>query len=363
MRGQQFVRLVSAIMGIFVGTEVSAQEISTTAVPPPDWIAETRFTNVRAVRKLDDGVLVADRAETRLVFLPWGNRADVPVGRTGRGPGEYQGIGQLYSFHGRWNLLVGSDITATVPEHGRFNRLFRKRFSGADTLGNVLARPDFLLRNRQIFASADSVLLLIGNRRTGEVDTLGYLKGPGSEGATTLPPRDGHPRALLSTNPLAAGDPALLFPDGWIAVVRVEPYRVDWRTPDGQWMAGAPLPFVAREVTRAEQCSAIARMMGPDRPCEPHRLPGWPKIVPPFLESTGDPAIYAAPDGSVVIKRTPVLERPGRRFDVVDRRGRLIRVLQLPEDVTIVGFGEQSIYTLLTNELDLQTLRRHALPW
>lgn len=364
--------LVVVVVGLFTAGELEGQEIPPSTIQSPGWIAPRQFTEVRSIRELDGGVLVADEAEDQIVFLHWNDKTGAPVGRVGHGPGEYREVGPLYplagdstlfidSFHGRWNLLVGAEIRATRAEHRAFNRLFRRRFSGADTLGNVLARPDYVRRSDVPLSSADSVLLLFGDRATRDIDTLAYLKGPGSGGATILPPQNGGLRTIVGNNPLAAGEPALLLPDGWIAVARQDPYRVDWRTPSGQWIEGGPLPFAPRQVSRAEKCAAIERMLRSGRPCQPDSLPGWPETVPPFVESTGDPVLYAAPGGNVVIKRTPVPNRPGTRYDVVDRDGRLVRSIHLPQGVMVVGFGDRSVYTVRTNELDLQTLRRH--PW
>ncbi len=68
-----------------------------------------------------------------------------------------------------------------------------------------------------------------------------------------------------------------------------------------------------------------------------------------------------APGGMLLIVRTPTLEAPGNRYDLIDRTGELRGVIRLPADQSIVGFGSSSLYVVRKDEMDLQTLSRH--PW
>ena len=83
--------------------------------------------------------------------------------------------------------------------------------------------------------------------------------------------------------PLAGGEEPILFPDGWVAIARIDPYRVDWRSPDGQWTHGAPLPFTTVRLDARER-EAFARS---------HRwargLPTWPETAPAFDVSPCSP--------------------------------------------------------------------------
>jgi len=61
------------------------------------------------------------------------------------------------------------------------------------------------------------------------------------------------------------------------------------------------------------------------------------------------------------VVRTPSPDSE-RRVDIVDRTGRLERVLSIPPDEHLLGFGPGSIYILSGNELGLQKMREHAWP-
>jgi len=62
-----------------------------------------------------------------------------------------------------------------------------------------------------------------------------------------------------------------LFPDGWIAIARLDPYLVEWRTPDGRTVRGTPLPSARVKVDDAEKRAymaaiAVANSKAPEPP-------------------------------------------------------------------------------------------------
>jgi hypothetical protein len=52
---------------------------------------------------------------------------------------------------------------------------------------------------------------------------------------------------------------------------------------------------------------------------------------------------------------------PENRYDIVDRTGRLVRGVTLPENQRLVGVGRSGAYVAETDEDGIQRLRRH--PW
>src|SRR3989338_5979022 len=78
-------------------------------------------------------------------------------------------------------------------------------------------------------------------------------------------------------------------------------------------------------------------------PRRPNRMPdfdftAFPASVPPFQR----PALIAATDGNIVIARTRTASERVSRYDVIDRRGRLVREITIPPSERIVGFGTGS---------------------
>ena len=71
--------------------------------------------------------------------------------------------------------------------------------------------------------------------------------------------------------------------------------------------------------------------------------------------------LVLSPDGDVIIRRQPSADFPDVAYYVVDRRGRLLGVLEMKNNERIIGAGARSLYVLETDADDLKYIRRH--PW
>lgn len=343
----------------------------------PDAVLGEEFSNIYGARELSDGrLLVSDARENRLVVIDWTRDGVAQIGREGRGPGEYRSAGRLHAVRGdstlfedrrqgRWHLLDGDRITATV-EYMQRNRRSIPNTVGADEHGRILVlhpyvfsrasdgyHPQFALEN------AESLLVLLEQRGTGARDTLLRLRGR-SRGLNMVrkSPERGAPKIPWYVgNPLAANDQPLLFPDGWVALARLAPYRVDWRDPSGRWTRGAPLPTDTVRVDARQRRFAVDRRYHPEVEMQPDELPDWPAVVPPFLPD----ALLGAPDGRLLIRRTSHADQRGTVYDVVDRGGRLVGRITLPEKAEIIAVGRRHLYVAVETDWFLQRLERH--PW
>lgn len=342
---------------------------------PADRTYTSEFTAITSLRELSDGsLLVTDARDNRLAHLEWAPERATLIGRVGGGPGEYNKVGFLHPlagdstlltdvFLGRWLLLAGARIVATIPADRTFSRQLGHLLAGVDVRGNVLATRDsvFLTAGPRLAGNADSVALLMGDRGTGSVQVLGLLIGPGGGGVNTRPMARGG--TAFTVVPLrGSGDLALLTSEGWVAIARSSPYRVDWRSPAGRWIRGGPLPFTRVPVNDQIKCASLRAYFNPDAPCD-LTLEGWPTVVPPFLPPgrTGLPTLMATPDDGVAIARTFIVGGQHRRYDFVDRQGMLLGILTLKPNEALAGFGASSLYVVVKDGDDIQTIRRH--PW
>jgi hypothetical protein len=83
----------------------------------------------------------------------------------------------------------------------------------------------------------------------------------------------------------------------------------------------------------------------------------WPDVMPPYMQGE----ITFSPDGDVIIRRQPSADYPGVAYYVVDRRGRLLGVIEMKNNERIVSAGARSLYVVESDADDLQYIRRH--PW
>ena len=388
--GARVVSRAGGVLGMLVCFHaVVAQVPPLIEIPQASGTLARQFSMVQAVRELADGrILVSDLVEKSLYVVDLQSGGVRRVGRAGDGPGEYRVPGFLYPLAGdstlltdptthRMFLLVGDSIVRTLAN----TRLAEvvpgslpEGYWGADRFGRVLAAEGFAYDPQVIPMSrvyADSVRLVLTAESVFGVEPmrLDTIAEVGGQGRWGVERNDGRISSLMyHSSPLASEGQAWLFPDGWIALAHPDPYRVDWRTPEGDWMGGVTLPFTLRRVNREEKCFAMDRRFGhsPGDECRPGEMPGWPDVVPPFVMEVprlapGGVALRAAPDGMLLVRRTPIPTSPGNRYDVLDRRMGLRGVIGLAPNQTIVGFGRSSLYVVEGDSIGLLTLSRH--PW
>lgn len=379
---------------------LGAQGAPVLRLEPADRTSKTGFTRITSVRELADGsVLLTDRQENRLVRIDWESGSITELGRHGEGPGEFQGVGWLYPLGGdrtlftdaqmlggRWQLLDGPRIVRTFAAAHPPSVALGAALFGASTGDQVLGVRGVTADNRPLSdmrEAADTLIVLLARNPLEEdppfrIDTIARMRGRSRDGACAVAGRGGRAGSAQPSrgsaprcNPVASEEQAILFRDGWVALVLTDPYRVDWRSADGQWVRGAPLPVRPVRMDEQERCATLrVGRRDPDTACTREALEAaaWPENLPDFARplsiavvASHTPSLYAAPDGRLLIRQHHSVTRPGTRYDVVDRRGVLTGVLALPANEAVVGFGAGHIYTVATDDVDLQWLRRH--PW
>lgn len=330
------------------------------------------FETVRSAVELPNGHLLVTVRGNPVPVAVAGDGTTSTVSRAGDGPGEFRRPAWLFRQGGdttlvveesgdRWVVLKG--LTPVASLRAWTVMASAVELAGADTSGHVLelrATKYGVQAGERVYVSptnAESLVVLLrtrarlrsGSAVTDDMDTLADLRGPfrGVRNHWRTPPGATRAISYHLAQPLAGRDQALLFPDGWIAVVYLDPYRVDWRDSRGRWQRGAPLPFDMVRVDEKQRTSAIARDW-PDSPTyfKPADYAGWPSHLPAFLTKS----LIAIPDGRVLVARTPDASRPGNFYDIVDRTGRLSGRVRLDAHVRALSFGHKDLLAVETDE-------------
>ena len=340
----------------------------------------TEFTSIRALRELSDGrVLVVDSREYRLLVLDWERGTFRAILRSGDGPGEFRSLNALVALSADTTLVVDGTARRLLTLHrDRFvgtvsteQALHLTQFfsliNGADGAGGLLALaaiPNASDPQRAVYTRmpnfADSLLAVRLHRTGRRIDTVAALRGrPWGRGEFERG-EGGRRLGYIVGNPLAVGEQAWLFADGVVAILRKEPYRVDWITSDGKVRRGAPIEGPEAAVTAADRRFALDtrfREIPPPRLRE-EEFTGWPTLLPAFTPE----ALLPLPDGRLAVERAVTLHRAAPRVDVIDRTGARVATLELGVGERVAGFGREFVYVVRRDEDDVEYLSRRSWP-
>ncbi|NIP83109.1 MAG: hypothetical protein GWM90_29320 [Gemmatimonadetes bacterium] len=350
------------------------------------------FGLLQTVRPLPDGrVVVADPLGGVLAALDVARGTLDPIGREGGGPGEWRQPDAVYPLPGGSTLLVdlGNARLTVLDAAGAAVETHPMALStgagpvgleiitprGTDALGRVYfeARPRPGARG----PDADSSRVKRWVPGTGSTETVAGLRPPAVRTTTSGGAND--QRVSIRPIPLAPADDWAVAPDGRVAVVRAEPYRVEWIAPDGGVTRGPPVEHEPVPVGTAEKERWIDRLAeaglsvgvteengvrtlqfrrggGPRGPADLRQYE-WPETLPAFR------AGGAIVDGwgRVWVERYGPVNAP-TVYDIFDRRGVRVRRVRLPAGQRVIGFGEDAIYAIRVDDLGLNWLELYRLP-
>lgn len=372
-----------------VACPLRAQSACAESVSLDRWtrVSDEPFTSVVGARELSDGrLLVADGGQNAVLVIGPSGKAQRRITGTGDGPGELRLVSRLFPLRQdtslvvdqgkrRWLVLAGDRVVATIA-HAEPGTARLPYLEGIDDAGDVVdLRPHAFRRSPGVpfvreRTNAESLLVVMrpgilrgvradGTRLARGADSVLSIARHGT--AQTLVRRERPPPAALwlLENPLATEDQVMLFPDGWLAIVYAEPYRVDWRTPDRRWIRGAPLHISRVELT-APMRRALAREKWPvvEPPFAAREIPAWPEVLPAFVRD----ALLPLSDGRVAVQRTKDPADPVQVYDVVGRTGRCELRLRLPTGLRLTAHGAGAFYAV-ENDENLETwIVRHTWP-
>jgi hypothetical protein len=367
------------------------------------------FGLVQAVQELPDGrVLVADPVGGMLVALDLASGSMTTVGREGAGPGEWRQPDAVFALPGDSTLLVdlGNARLSVLDRAGRATASYpmarmpaggeRPAAAGGAAPG-ARERPGAMLggldiihpravdaRGRVYFqgrpmaagpgaapAPPDSLEVRRWDRGEDPPVRIAGLRPPPTAPATSGGGGRVQVRALT---PLALQDDWAVAPDGRVALVRAEPYRVEWLHPDGTVVGGPAIDYRRLRVRDPEkrrwleggESTGLGVLMTMDggAPSISFRRGGgpgttrgeiddytWPDVLPPVRPG----GARLDPNGRVWVERYGQVGSP-TDYDVFDHRGQRVGQVRLPRDHRVVGFGRSAVFAVRTDDLGLNWL-------
>lgn len=376
------------------------------ALAAPDAVFEEPFSNLRVgtVRELRDGrVIIADARDKVVQLLDFRRNSMTAIGREGSGPGEFgmpmrllpapNDTSFLFDVLNQRYLVIGPDgkpvdqfRVELPPMQGpggmSFGGLTTARAS--DAQGRLYMEGAGIRPGPNGPEQLDSAAILRYDRRTKKNDTLAMVKLVKAN--TQVSGGQGNFRMMVGGgNPLAPRDEWTVFPDGRVAIVRAEPYRVDWVMPDGSRRSSTPIRYTPVRITDADKREeerlrvsnrsnqmmvtmnqgpgGVQRSatMGPSTNAPPPPpITDWPDVKPPFR--AGEASVLARPNGELWVRRLEAAGAKGSLYDVINAQGAVTHQVRVADGWTVVGFGNGTVYTIKRDEDDLIYLQRHAAP-
>lgn len=349
------------------------------------------FGLIQTVRPLSDGrIVVADPLGQVLGLVDMDAGAMDPVGREGGGPGEWRQPDAVYPLPGDSTLLVdlGNTRLGVIAPDGRIVETYPMVLErGGGPMGLEIVLPGgtdaggsvyFLARGgMRPGGGLDSSLVKRWARDDGPTTRLAALRPPAMSTATSG--GRGNQEIRMRPVPLAPQDDWTVAPDGSVAVVRAEPYRVEWIRPNGERAVGPAVDYRPVGVGTAEkeryldemESAGLSMSLSMDNGARSMQLRRggqggsrqdraaqirdlqWPETLPAVRGGA-----LVAPDGRLWVRRFAAAGDPAA-YDLFDREGRRVGSISLPPGRRVAGFQGDRVYAVYVDELGLNWLEEY----
>ncbi|HZI26851.1 MAG TPA: hypothetical protein VFD64_01775 [Gemmatimonadaceae bacterium] len=372
-----------AIAATLISASIADSQTPATRRPgaPQAEFAEP-FSEIGAIRELRDGrVIAVDSRELTVKLLDFRSGTATTIGRSGDGPGEYRWPSRLYRLPGDSTLLwdaTGGRMMIIGPD-GKPGAFFDPNRVETDSGIARLRRFNIRASDGRRYLYGEAQPIRIGANGVAEladsaaIERLDFSTRKRDTVAMWPMRKDANARLMPGVgvvtqprmHPWPAWDHWVVSPNGRVAFVFFDPYRVDF-IENGRRVQSRPIPYERVRVDDAlkkqyrdersrpmmAQTSNGMQMMTP-----PFREPAeWPEFLPPYNGTS-----VFAPDGLLWIPRLTAAGRPPL-YDIVNGKGVLVERVELPPRTKLIGFGANTLYLVRFDADDLQYLQRHALP-
>ena len=338
---------------------------------------------------LPDGhLVVSDPIENRVSLIDFASGTGRSLGRVGEGPREFKRATGLYRGPGGAVLVFDRELGRLLPvmPSGALQDVVFVPFGGLVSSNSPHGQDDLTFDSLGYTYSrmgrgflTDITQFLLRQRRGTRRDTLTRLLREVTKALRVKRNGLGEYQTVL----FSPQDAWVVAPDGWVAVARAAPYRVEWIPPLGPVVTGPVIRHQVIRITQEEKeliASGAAGLRGitsvglvmvapggpaPPRSAAPVRMPvkdlRFAKVKTPInLREDRWPLLDER--GRLWVERSLPFGIMAHIFDVFDRRGILVDRVELPGGSRLVGFDSHWIYTSRVDTDDFEHLQRFPLP-
>jgi sugar lactone lactonase YvrE len=334
-----------------------------------------RVAHASAVAELPDGRIIVSDAKTPALWLLDGRTGNVTaLGSAGAGPEQWIRPGGLYG--GRdGEILLLDRAQARVMVIGPDAHV-RRTYSIAVRGVTMASDADVDLQQLDAegfsyFPDPQSAFLRARGQKVTAVPLIRFdplkqlraavadLAQPDSQTSST---GDG-----ITVTATVIGSPADgwgVAPDGRVAIVHAQPYRVDWISSDGRTVPGSEIPHDVLPMTDADRQAtkaSLARgpMVGVSRSGGASGTP----VVEPVFAATKAPFrpedVVVSPEGQVWVMRSHAASSDVVTYDVFGSAGQRVDRLEFPVQSRVVGFGRGVVYVRSLDPAGQEALSRY----
>lgn len=366
------------------------------------------FSELSTLVELRDGrLIVLDSKEKDLRLVDMARPTATRVSRLGGGPLEYQVPGVLLG--GAADTVIYFDMTQrrflqlskngvplrTIPygstaatgSPDQMQSLMSQMMpTSADARGVLFGQTMGMLMPAMDGKSgppmptfADTVEIQSFDPHGGRVTTLARIRSPLAQAIPKMEMTGNAIRMTITAPDFTPGTAWAVLPDGRLAVLRDGVYRVHFMTSGRPETMGPLIPFAPVPVTAVERKAVVDSLRASmDKSLATMRKKigqaGSPagmtftveaQVLEPAKWATNKPAynaIRSSPDGRLWVALSAPTGARASRMDVLDAAGALLAHVQLAAGEKLAGLGRGTVYTIRTDDDDLQYLRRYNLP-
>ncbi len=374
MKNHAWIGLVAVAFSCMLTSASFANAQAGVRLRPSDARSSESFNHITGVRELSDGtVLVVDARDARVASVHFDRGVTRTIGRKGSGPGEYRAPARIFALakdssllteHGsRWFLMAGDSIVSALRgDDPVMTGAFARMALGADVFGGVLALSPST-SGRKTPSPFDSISLVRIARTDGAAQTLAMLRPlmtRGSDaGVESQSAGPGSAPAKRYVLPLNGPDHVVGFCDGWTAVVRRDPFGVEWIDDGGSSVVKTAAQRL-RTFTRDDQAPLLHWLSvhtGWPPTNDVNQVATWPSHAPRIVGDADGTVALA--NGMLLVHQPSTSASPRNVAQVYTRSGSLHTTLTLPAPYRVVGSGRSGVYIAVRQDDGTERLQRH----